>query len=59
MIMLKMKVRCKNCGYEWETKSQMVLVSCSSCGNKVRVRDTKNAERLKTLIRKKNINERL
>lgn len=27
-----MKVTCKKCGHEWETKSELVLVACASCG---------------------------
>jgi len=30
-----MKMKCK-CGYEWETKSELQMVSCPSCGSKVR-----------------------
>ena len=26
------KAKCQNCGYEWETDSQMIKVSCPSCG---------------------------
>jgi len=29
-----MKIKCKKCEYEWETKSQLILVSCPSCGTK-------------------------
>jgi len=29
---------CKACEYKWTTKSQMALVSCPCCGNKVRIR---------------------
>ncbi len=34
-------VKCKKCGYEWETSSTMVMVSCPSCGNKVKIREIK------------------
>ena len=34
-----MKVKCLECNYEWETKSKMVKVSCSSCGAKIKLRD--------------------
>lgn len=25
------KVKCSKCGYEWETESEMILVTCPSC----------------------------
>jgi Zn finger protein HypA/HybF involved in hydrogenase expression len=28
-------LRCLNCGYEWQTKSTMVKVTCPSCQAKV------------------------
>jgi len=31
----RMKLKCK-CGYEWESKSKLILVSCPSCGKKVK-----------------------
>lgn len=31
----KTMIRCPNCGYEWESKSRMRLVSCPSCIHKV------------------------
>jgi len=34
-----MKTKCTKCQYEWETNSQMILVSCPSCGNKVKIRE--------------------
>ena len=36
-----MKAKCPNpiCLYEWDTNSQMILVSCPSCGTKVKIRD--------------------
>jgi len=34
-----MKVKCKNCKYEWETKSKLLRASCPSCGNKVIIRE--------------------
>jgi DNA-directed RNA polymerase subunit RPC12/RpoP len=39
-----MKVKCKRCGYEWETHSEMVLVSCPSCNNKVKIREIENED---------------
>jgi len=28
------KVKCKHCGYEWWTKSNMMYLSCPNCGGK-------------------------
>jgi len=36
------KAKCKKCGYEWETSSELIMVSCPSCGNKVKIREIKN-----------------
>jgi len=33
------KAKCLKCEYEWESQSQMIMVSCPSCGNKVRIKD--------------------
>lgn len=33
-----MNVECKKCGYGWETKSELIMVSCPSCGNKVKIK---------------------
>lgn len=30
------KLKCNKCGYEWVTKSDLLKVSCPSCGNKVK-----------------------
>ena len=30
-----MKLKCEKCGYEWETHSKLIKVSCPSCGSKV------------------------
>ena len=30
-----MEVKCKKCGYEWDTKSELIKVSCPSCGDKI------------------------
>jgi DNA-directed RNA polymerase subunit RPC12/RpoP len=29
-------VKCQKCGYEWWTRSKLMLVTCPSCGHKVR-----------------------
>ncbi len=29
-----MKIKCHNCGYEWDTSSEMNMVTCPSCGYK-------------------------
>ena len=31
----KTKLKCPSCGYEWETSSELVYVSCPSCLKKV------------------------
>ena len=31
----KVKLKCPYCGYEWETSSKLVYVSCPSCLKKV------------------------
>jgi len=31
-----MKLKCKKCKHEWETKSELKLVTCPSCHLKVR-----------------------
>ena len=31
------KVKCKYCGYGWNTRSQMDMVSCPSCLNKNKI----------------------
>jgi len=36
------KAKCTKCKYEWETASTMIMVSCPSCGNKVKIREIKN-----------------
>jgi len=33
------KAKCKKCGYEWETTSLMIFVSCPSCNNKVKIKE--------------------
>lgn len=33
------KARCQKCGYEWESNSSMFIVSCPSCGTKVKIRE--------------------
>jgi len=29
-------VRCQWCGYEWNTKSKLIMVTCASCGKKTK-----------------------
>jgi Zn finger protein HypA/HybF involved in hydrogenase expression len=36
-----MKIKCKNCNYEWDTKTKMIYVSCPSCLKKVKVEEIK------------------
>jgi len=37
-------MKCKKCGYEWETKSNLLLVSCPSCGDKNKVNKDEGIE---------------
>jgi len=30
------KLKCQKCDYEWVTKSKLLMVSCPSCGTKVK-----------------------
>jgi len=39
-----MKIKCQKCGYEWETKSKHVFVSCPSCLQKVQTKETEKQE---------------
>lgn len=32
-------IKCHKCGYEWDSKSNMVYVSCPSCMAKVKIRE--------------------
>lgn len=34
---MKQKLKCKNCGHQWETKSKLRFVSCPSCLRKTKV----------------------
>ena len=33
---MKTKIKCLKCGHEWETRSKLVLITCASCGAKVK-----------------------
>jgi len=46
-----MKIKCKKCGYEWDTKSKLIYITCPNCYNKVKsdsanekILDTTNAK---------------
>ena len=41
LIIIMIKATCENCKYSWETSSEMVKVSCPSCGAKVKIRKIK------------------
>ena len=41
-----MKAKCQKCNYEWDTESQMIMVSCPSCGIKVKIRELNNNQNL-------------
>jgi hypothetical protein len=30
------KIKCDKCSYSWETQSELGLVTCPSCGNKIK-----------------------
>jgi len=51
-------IKCKNCGYEWNTNSLMFLVSCPRCGNKTK-RDKKTIEDLNKLQKSKSATKKL
>ena len=44
-----MKAKCKKCNYEWDTESEMFIVSCPSCGSKVKIRDYKKLPKNQTM----------
>lgn len=33
----KNKAKCEGCGYEWETKATLAVVTCPNCQKKVKV----------------------
>jgi len=35
------KMKCKFCGYEWNTRSEMIMVSCPNCLNKNKKQERK------------------
>lgn len=36
---MKQGVKCNNCGYEWETKSELFNVTCPRCGYKTPIKN--------------------
>jgi len=32
-------IKCKKCGYKWETRSKLWFASCPCCGTKVRIKE--------------------
>ena len=44
---MKTKVKCEKCGYEWETKSKLILITCASCGLKVKNKIKKDKKTIK------------
>jgi len=36
-----MKIKCPKCNHEWETKSQLKMVTCPSCQLKVKIEKKK------------------
>lgn len=45
------RVKCLNCGYEWTTLSDHKFVSCPSCLDKVKIKETEE-ERYKAIRNK-------
>lgn len=41
---IAIKMKCKYCGYEWNTLSKLIFVSCPSCMNKNEVTKNGNKE---------------
>jgi len=39
---MKTKVKCPKCDYEWETRSELILITCASCGVKIKNPINKN-----------------
>lgn len=35
------KAKCPKCEYRWESNSELIMVSCPSCGSKVKIRDVR------------------
>jgi len=42
-----MKIKCPKCNHEWETKSQLKMVTCPSCQLKVKLDKKKKKEGVK------------
>ncbi len=42
-----MKAKCQKCNYKWNSNSKLILVSCPSCGNKVKIRDVRDTKEVK------------
>jgi len=34
--MIKHKIKCKFCNYEWETKSEKIYITCPNCQKKIK-----------------------
>jgi len=45
-----MKIKCKFCGYEWETNSKLLYVSCPNCLRKVRKNSLLTIEGVRRLL---------
>lgn len=39
--MTVMKIKCEHCGYEWDSESKMLLVTCPNCGKKTKANGEK------------------
>lgn len=46
------KAKCSRCLYEWNTESDMYLVSCPSCNDKVQIRKLPNKKEAMAEVRR-------
>jgi len=40
----KKSVKCSHCGYEWETKTVLIMITCPSCQKKFKLIEEKKEE---------------
>jgi len=45
VINITMKIKCPKCDHEWETKSQLKMVTCPSCQLKVKLDKKKEGDK--------------
>jgi len=46
-----MEMKCQRCGYEWETVSKMIFITCPSCQVKV-CREPERIEKVRKEVKK-------